>query len=107
MEACDMAEGRTLDEYIDEYRASADEAELAEFDDHADAFRLANQVLSARRFIGLTQVELAALTGIAQSEISRIEQGEGNPTVETLSRVGRSLNLNLQFVSTSPASRNI
>ncbi len=101
-----MAEGRTLDEYIDEYRASADEAEVAQFDEHADAFRLANQVLMARRFIGLTQVQLASLSGIGQSEISRIERGEGNPTVATLSRVGRSLNLNLQFVSTSLNSKN-
>ena len=102
-----MAEGRTLDEYIDEYRESADEAELAKFDEHEDAFRLANQVLSARRVIGLTQVELASLSGIAQSEISRIERGQGNPTVETLSRVGRSLSLNLQFVTTSAMRKNI
>ena len=102
-----MAEGRTLDEYIDEYRASADEAELAKFDEHEDAFRLANQVLSARRVIGLTQVELASMSGIAQSEISRIERGQGNPTVETLSRVGRSLSLNIQFVATSAIRKSI
>ena len=101
-----MAEGRTLDEYIDDYRASADEAELAKFDEHEDVFRLANQVLTARRDTGLTQVELASLSGIGQSEISRIERGEGNPTVETLSRVGRSLNLDLQFVSISAISKN-
>jgi len=60
---------------------------------------LANQILTARRRIGLTQVELASMCGIAQSEISRIERGDGNPTVVTLSRIGRSLDLNLQFVS--------
>ena len=102
-----MAEGRTLDGYIEEFRASADEAEVESFDEYTDAFRLANQVLSAREHIGLTQVELASMSGIAQSEVSRIERGVGNPTVETLSRVGRSLNLNLQFVRTSAASKRI
>ncbi len=97
-----MPKGRTFGDFVEECRASADKAELEAFDEYTDAFRLANQILTARKHIGLTQVELASMSGIAQSEISRIERGEGNPTVETLSRVGRSLDLNLQFVSTSP-----
>jgi ribosome-binding protein aMBF1 (putative translation factor) len=101
-----MTEGRRFDEYVEEYRASAEEAELAAFDEYTVAFRLANQILSARRHVGLTQVELASMSGIAQSEISRIERGEGNPTVETLSRVGRYLNMNLYFVGTSAVPRN-
>jgi len=96
-----MAEGQTFGGYIDAYRASADEAELGMFDECTDAFRLANQILSARRHLGLIQVELASISGIAQSEISRIERGIGNPTVETLSRVGRYLDLNLQFACAS------
>ncbi|VAW04175.1 hypothetical protein MNBD_ACTINO01-1618 [hydrothermal vent metagenome] len=102
-----MSEGRSLDGYIEEYRASADEVEVKSFDGYTDAFRLANQILSARKHIGMTQVELASMSGIAQSEISRIERGIGNPTVETLSRVGRSLDLNLQLVHVSAASKGI
>jgi DNA-binding phage protein len=93
-----MPEGRQFKDHVEEYRATADEVELELFDEFNNAFRLANQILSARKRVGLTQVELALRSGIGQSEISRIERGEGNPTVETLSRVGRSLNLNLQFV---------
>ncbi len=94
-----MPKGRPFDSYVDEYRATADEAELQVLDEYADTFRLANQILTARKRIGLTQVDLASTCGIAQSEISRLERGDGNPTVETLSRIGRSLNLNLQFMS--------
>ena len=94
-----MPEGRPFDIYVEEYRATADEAELQVLDEYTDTFRLANQILTARRRIGLTQVELASMCGITQSEISRIERGDGNPTVVTLSRIGRSLDLNLQFVS--------
>lgn len=96
-----MPKGRRFDDYVEEYRATVDEAELQAFDEYSAGFRLANQILTARTRIGLTQVELASMCGIAQSEISRIERGDGNPTVETLSRVGRSLNLNLQFVNAS------
>lgn len=102
-----MPEGRRFDDYVEEYRVTADEAELQAFDEYTDAFRLANQILTARKRNGLTQVELASRSGIAQSEISRIERGAGNPTVETLSRVGRSLDLNLQFVDASPAPSGI
>ena len=98
-----MPEGRRFDDYVEEYRVTTEEAELRAFDEYGDAFRLANQILSARKRIGLTQVELATRSGIAQSEISRIERGVGNPTVETLSRVGRSLGLNLELVDVHPA----
>ncbi len=96
-----MPEGRPFDGYVEEYRATADEAELRAFDRYSDAFRLANQIVTERKRSGLTQVGLASMCGIAQSEISRIERGDGNPTVETLSRIGRSLDLNLQFVNAS------
>lgn len=102
-----MPEGRQFEDYVEEYRATADAAELEMLDEYNDSFRLANQILSARKRIGLTQLELASRSGIGQSEISRIERGEGNPTVETLSRVGRSLSLNLQFVDVSSVSDTI
>ncbi len=98
-----MIEGRPFNDYVEAYRATADEAELEMLDEYSDAFRLANQILTARKRAGLTQVELASRSGIGQSEISRIERGESNPTVETLSRLGRSLNLKLRLVDVTPA----
>ncbi|MCL1692888.1 MAG: helix-turn-helix domain-containing protein [Actinomycetia bacterium] len=98
-----MIEGRPFDDYVEANRATAHEAELEMLDDYSDAFRLANQILTARKRAGLTQVELASRSGIGQSEISRIERGESNPTVETLSRLGRSLNLKLRLVDVAPA----
>lgn len=55
-------------------------------------------VRDARKAAGLTQVELAARAGVAQSVIARLERGGGNPTFETLERVlhaaGHRLELN-------------
>lgn len=46
---------------------------------------------SARRAANLTQTRLAELSGIPQSEISRFERGQGNPTLETIGRLFSSL----------------
>jgi len=40
-----------------------------------------------RDALGLTQVEAAAIAGVSQADISRIETGETSPSVERLSRI--------------------
>lgn len=44
---------------------------------------------------GLTQQELADLTGIDRADISKIENGNANPTIRTLRRLARALNAEL------------
>jgi len=41
------------------------------------------------------QPALSAVTGVQQSEISRIESGAANPTVATISKLGGALDLKL------------
>ena len=48
-------------------------------------------VLQARAQKGLSQKQLAALTGIDQADISRIERGLANPSVSTLDRISAAL----------------
>lgn len=48
-------------------------------------------VRSARADAGLSQKQLAALTGIDQSDISKIERGIANPSVATLERIAKAL----------------
>ena len=40
---------------------------------------------------GISQRELSRKTGIMQAEISKIEQGKGNPTITTLQKISKSL----------------
>lgn len=47
--------------------------------------------VSARRAAKMTQISLAGLSGVPQSEISRFERGRGNPTLETIGRLLSSL----------------
>ena len=60
----------------------------------------AQVLIDARRRSGLTQQALAARSGIRQSVISRLERGNGNPSVRTLQRLaeGMGMKLELTFV---------
>ena len=60
-------------------------------------FRVANAVASARADSGKSQMELATLTGIDQSDISKIERGVANPSIVTLNRIAEALGKKLQI----------
>lgn len=66
---------------------------------YAEHFSLGDQLAALRRRSGLTQLDLAKVSGINQPEISRIEQGKANPTQDTLTRLGASLGAILAFTS--------
>lgn len=53
------------------------------------------RIRAARRAQGLTLEEAAARSGIALNHLQRIEQGSGNPTARTLSRVANGLRVEL------------
>ncbi len=57
----------------------------------APNIRLGEALLSSRAEKSITQKELAVLSGIDQSDISKIERGVANPSVETLTRLARAL----------------
>ena len=62
-----------------------------EFDALEPEFQLIREMIKARREAGLTQKELAERTGLQQSNISRIENGNGNPSLETLNKIAQGL----------------
>jgi XRE family transcriptional regulator, regulator of sulfur utilization len=59
---------------------------------------LGGQVAMLRTRQGITQDELSTQSGIGQAEISRIERGSGNPTEDTLARLGHALGVRLAYV---------
>lgn len=62
------------------------------------ALPLARQLAFLRKGQGLTQRQLAELTGIQQPEISRIEAGVSNPNASTLWKLAASLGYQLSLV---------
>ena len=57
-------------------------------------------MIEARRASGLTQKDLSARTGIAQGDISKMENGNANPSIHTLQRLasGMGMTLKVEFV---------
>ena len=49
----------------------------------------------AREQEGISQRELAKRTKIIQADISKMEQGKGNPTLSTLDRLAKALNCSI------------
>jgi len=96
----------TFDEFIAELEAEAlaqgPEA-VAELDAFRLHFSLARQLGAQRRAQHLTQKQLAAMTGLDQAEISRIERGQANPTTATLGVLTRALGVDVKLVPASSA----
>ena len=61
-------------------------------------YSLGAQLAVLRQRQGISQVDLAARSGVAQADISRIERGLSNPTEDTLARLGNVLGVHLAFV---------
>lgn len=61
-------------------------------------------MLNARNEKDMTQKQPADITGILQADISRLENGNANPSLKTLQRLadGMGMKLRLEFV---PANR--
>lgn len=68
-------------------------------------FAIAQAITNARKQTGLTQKQLADKTGISQSDISKLEAGEGNPSVKTLQTLAEGMGMDLHIKFLSPADR--
>ena len=69
----------------------------AEWDALEPEFQIVKAMLQGRQEKNLTQKELAELTGITQADISRLENGNANPSLNTLERLARGLGMKLKL----------
>ena len=74
----------------------------AEYDALEPEFAIIQAMINARKTAGLTQKQLAERTGIAQADISRLENGNANPSLKTLQRLakGMGMRMQIQFIPT-------
>ena len=73
-----------------------------QLEDFESAFAWARELALARKKRKLSQKQVERKTGIPQSEISRIESGEANPTIQTVIRLLAAYDLRVAVV---PAPR--
>ena len=76
-----------------------DPAFKREYDELEPEFAIINAIIDARKEMGLTQKQLSELTGITQADISKLENGNANPSLKTLQRLaaamGKSVKISL------------
>lgn len=71
-----------------------------EYDALEPEFAIIQAMIDARKEAGYTQKELSERSGIAQSDISKLENGNANPSIKTLQRLATALGrtLKIEFV---------
>lgn len=71
-----------------------------EWDNLEPEYNMIQAIVDARKKSHLTQKQLAERTGINQSDISKLETGNANPTLQLLKRLaeGMDMVLKLEFV---------
>lgn len=74
-----------------------------EYDALEPEYAIKQAMIDARKESGLTQKELSEKTGIAQGDISKLENGSANPSIRTLQRLaaGMGMKVEISFVPVS------
>ena len=60
-------------------------------------FTIKRAMIEARKANGLTQKELSKRSGIAQGDISKLENGNANPSIRTLQRLAAAMGKTLRI----------
>lgn len=68
-----------------------------EWDAQADERQVMRKIVEARMAEGMTQVELAEACGMKPANLCRLENGNGNPSVATLSKIAHGLDRRLEI----------
>ena len=89
---------KTLKQYKDKQMADVSFAE--EYEAIQPEMDVVRAIVEARTSQNLTQKELAERTGINQADISKLENGTRNPSVNLLKRLadGMGMTLKIEFV---------
>jgi len=74
-----------------------DEAVKAEYEALRPQYELIEQIITARTEQGITQRELAQKAGTKQSNISRFEGGNYNPSLEFIQKLAQGLGKELHI----------
>ena len=83
--------------YLDEQLGNVvfNEEVLEDEEDFPIEQMLAQQIVLARKEKNISQSTLSKIIGIQQASLSKIENGEGNPIIQTLQRIAKGLDKKL------------
>ncbi|QOW09806.1 helix-turn-helix transcriptional regulator [Kaistella flava (ex Peng et al. 2021)] len=58
---------------------------------------LIEQIKERRRVLDVTQETLSEVSGVGLRTIKQFESGKGNPTLETIQKIGDALGMEIKF----------
>lgn len=93
--------GRTYKEFLNE--KLKDPEFRKEWDELEPEYQLIKAMLHARDEQNISQRQLSDITGITQADISKMESGEANPTLQTIKKIAQGLGMKLELVFTPMA----
>lgn len=86
---------KTLSQYKNEQMKNPDF--VAAYNEFQPEIEIIRAIVDARANANISQKELSERTGIAQAEISRIENGSRNPSIKLLQRLAAGMNMDLRI----------
>lgn len=94
-----------MSEFRDFLNEQLEDAEFREeYENMSPEFDIIRAMVTARKENNITQKELSERTGITQADISRIENGTRNPSLNMIKRLakGMGMRLKLEFIPEAP-----
>lgn len=75
---------------------------VAAWEELEPEYQIIRAMIEARKEKNLTQKDLSEITGIAQADISKLENGTANPSIKTLQRLakGMGMSMKIEFIPT-------
>ena len=84
----------TLNDYIAEQLKEPEFEKV--WEDSKTEYQLRLAMIEARNQAGMTQADIAKATGMKQAAVSRLENGETNPTLRTIKRIAAATGKTLE-----------
>ena len=80
---------------------------VKEYDAIQPEVNITRAILDARINAGMTQMELSQKSGISQADISRLEKGTRNPSLNLLKRLAEAMDstLSIEFIPNKRAAQ--
>ena len=82
-----------------------DEEFRKEYEALEPEFSIKQAMIEARKTEGLTQKDLSIRSGIAQGDISKLENGNANPSIKTLQRLANAMGKSLRIEFVEPTNK--
>lgn len=71
----------------------------ADYSNEVFALTIWSNILHWRKYKWISQQELAKKANITQASVSEIENGDGNPTIETIGKIAHALKIKIEMIT--------